>query len=173
MKNKTYTFFWSINSPFSQFYPSDFIIDNVKYNCAEQYMMHQKAIIFNNPETAKKILRTEKPGKQKKLGRQVNNFDFEKWTIIAEKIVYAGNYAKFTQNDNLLIKLLQTKDTELVEVSPTDTIWGIGLPKNSPKIFDKTKWRGMNKLGIILTKLRDEILLENRHNNLNNRIKGT
>ncbi len=161
MKNKTYTFFWSINSPFSQFYPSFFTIDNLRYNCAEQYMMHQKAIFFNDSEIARKILLTKKPGKQKKLGRQINNFDPAKWTSIAEKIVYTGNYSKFTQNDNLLRKLLQTKNTELVEVSPTDIIWGIGLPKNSPKIFDKTKWRGKNKLGIILSNLRDKIIKEN------------
>ncbi len=164
MKNKTYTFFWGINSPFSQFYPSFFIIDNIEYNCAEQYMMHQKAILFNDYEIATKILQAKKPGKQKKLGREVNNFDIEKWTSIAEKIVYTGNCAKFTQNDKLLKKLLQTVNTELVEISPTDTIWGIGLSKNNPKIFDKTKWRGKNKLGTILTKLREKMLLENKYN---------
>ncbi len=158
MKNKKYTFFWGINSLFSQFYPVDFIIDNIKYNCAEQFMMHKKALLFNDYEIAEKILKTKKAGKQKKLGRLINNFDNEKWTEISEQIVYNGNFAKFTQNENLLMKLLETKNTELVEVSPTDTIWGIGLPNNSPKIFDKTKWRGTNKLGIILTKLRTNLL---------------
>ena len=164
--NNTFTFFWSKNSPFSQFYPTNFVIDNIKYNCAEQYMMHKKAIIFKDYDIADKILNTQKAGKQKKLGRIVKNFDNEKWTEIVEQIVYTGNYAKFTQNKNLLKRLFNTKDTELVEVSPTDIVWGIGLPKNNPKIYDKTKWRGSNKLGSILTKLRNELFNSKKYINL-------
>ncbi len=164
MKNKTYTFFWGMNSPFSQFYPANFVINNIRYNCAEQFMMHKKAILFNDYEIADKILKTEKAGKQKKLGRLIGDFDNKKWAEISEQIVYTGNFAKFTQNEKLLRKLFETKNTELVEVSPTDTIWGIGLPKNNPKIFDKTKWRGTNKLGYILTELRDNLLSENKYN---------
>ena len=100
--------------------------------------------------------------RQKKLGRLVKKFDNNKWSVVVEEIVYKANFAKFAQNKNILHKLLETKDTELVEVSPTDTIWGIGLPKNSPKIYDKTKWRGTNKLGNILTQLREELLKTKR-----------
>ncbi len=155
--NNTYTFFWGSDLPFSQFYPARFVIDNVAYNCTEQFMMHQKALLFNDKEIADEILKTEKAGKQKKLGRLVGNYDDKKWGEVSEQIVYTANFAKFTQNKDLLAKLLETKNTELVEVSPTDTIWGIGLPRNNPKILDKTKWRGKNKLGMILTELREEL----------------
>lgn len=164
--NQTYTFFWGEESPFSQFFITEFVIDNKKFNCTEQYMMYSKAITFGDSEIAKQILETQKPGKQKKLGRLVKNFDSDKWDEIAEDIVYKGNYAKFSQNKKIYDELLNTNETELVEVSPTDTIWGIGLPRNNPKIYDKSKWRGQNKLGIILTKLRNEFKLKKLSNKI-------
>lgn len=165
-----FTFFWNENSPFSQFYPTKFQIDNKEFNCAEQFMMYSKAITFNDYDIAGKILEEQKPGKQKKLGRLVDNFDPIKWNDIAEQIVYQGNYAKFTQNIDLLEKLFLTDKSELVEVNPSDTIWGIGLPPNNPKIYDKRKWRGQNKLGIILTKLREDLKQSKRYKTLINKI---
>ncbi len=166
-----FTFFWNANSPFSQFYPTKFQIDNKEFNCAEQFMMYSKAITFNDYDIADKILEEQRPEKQKKLGRLVDNFDPIKWNNIAEHIVYQGNYAKFTQNTNLLEKLFLTDKSELVEVNPSDTIWGIGLPPNNPQIYDKRKWRGQNKLGIILTKLREDLKQENKYIKLINNIK--
>jgi len=133
--------------------------------------MYSKAVVFKDFDTASKILAEQKPGKQKKLGRLVNNFELDKWDDISEQIVYRGNYAKFTQNIDLLEKLFLTDESELVEVNPSDTIWGIGLPPNDPKIYDRKKWRGQNKLGIILTKLREDLKQENRYGTLINKIK--
>ena len=132
-----YTFFWNESSPFSQFYLAKFQVDNKEFNCAEQYMMYSKAVIFKDYDIASKILAQQSPGKQKKLGRLVNNFEPQKWNTISEQIVYQANYAKFTQNIDLLEKLFLTGKSELVEVNPSDTIWGIGLPANNPKIYDK------------------------------------
>ncbi len=158
-----FTFFWHETSPFSQFYPARFVVDNKQFNCAEQFMMYSKAITFEDSETAKLILEETKPEKQKKLGRMVKNFDADKWSTISEQVVYQGNYAKFTQNEDLLKELFKTQNTELAETSPTDTIWGIGLPENSPKIYDKSKWRGQNKLGVVLTKLRNDLIKEPKY----------
>jgi len=165
-----FTFFWNENSPFSQFYSIEFKIDNKIFNCAEQFMMYSKAIYFNDDDIADKILKEQKPGKQKKLGRLVSNFVPEKWNTIAEQVVYKANYAKFTQNIDLLEKLFLTDKSELVEVNPSDTIWGIGLPPNNPKIYDKKNWRGQNKLGVILTKLREDLKQEPRYKTLIDRL---
>ena len=135
------------------------------YNCAEQYMMAQKALIFKDQETFAKIISTLSPAQQKDLGRQVKNFDVDKWNLVARDIVYNGNYLKFSQNKRLLEKLADTKpmrpthDSILVEASPTDLIWGVGLAETDPLIFDRKNWRGTNWLGEVLTTLRDDFIL--------------
>jgi ribA/ribD-fused uncharacterized protein len=92
------------------------------------------------------------------LGRQVQNFDDAIWKQNAMGIVYKGSYAKFTQNENLKKHLLKTEGTTLVEASPMDAIWGIGMGADNPKAQDRKTWRGKNQLGEILTKLREDLL---------------
>lgn len=155
------TFFWSNKSPFSNWYRAEFEVENIRFNCSEQYMMYQKAILFDDQETAKKVLSTTNPGKQKALGRQVKNFNQETWDNNCKQIVYDANYAKFTQNENLLKALLKTKGTTLVEASPVDAIWGIGLAEDDPRALDKNLWKGKNWLGEILTQLRENLIKKN------------
>jgi ribA/ribD-fused uncharacterized protein len=151
--SEKFTFFWS--GPFSQWHRCKFTVDGVEYNCAEQYMMHQKALFFGDKETAKKILETTSPKAQKALGRQVTPFDQGKWEGVARDVVLRGNLAKFKQNPDLLEKLLATKGTTLVEASPYDKIWGIGLKEDDPKAQDRATWRGKNWLGQVLTAARE------------------
>ena len=155
MKGK-YTFFW--NGPFSQWTYSPFVIGDISYNCCEQYMMAQKALVFLDEENYKKIMLSDSPKEQKALGRIVKNFDKVKWDSVCKQIVYEGNYAKFTQNEDLLKVLLATKGTELVEASPYDKIWGIGLAESDSRVHDKKKWLGTNWLGEILTTLREDLI---------------
>ncbi len=157
-----FTFFYRTESPFSQWHPSRFIVNGVEFNCAEQYMMYQKAMLFGDQETAAKILKATTPSEQKKLGRLVRNFDKDQWDNYGKKFVYDGNYAKFTQNPHLLEQLLQTKGTTLVEASPTDRIWGVGLSEDDPRIRNRKTWQGKNALGHILTQLRENLLKENQ-----------
>jgi ribA/ribD-fused uncharacterized protein len=155
-----FTFFWSNKSPFSNWYRIDFEIENIRFNCSEQYMMYKKAMLFNDDEVAKKITATNNPGKQKALGRQVKNFNQELWEKNCKQIVYEANYAKFTQNEHLLKALLKTKGTTLVEASPVDFIWGIGLEEDDPRALDRKQWRGTNWLGELLTELRENLIKE-------------
>jgi ribA/ribD-fused uncharacterized protein len=155
-----FTFFWSNKSPFSNWYRIDFEIENIRFNCSEQYMMYKKAMLFNDDEVAKKITAATNPGKQKALGRQVKNFNQELWEKNCKQIVYEANYAKFTQNEHLLKALLKTKGTTLVEASPVDFIWGIGLAEDDPRALDRKQWRGTNWLGEILTELRENLIKE-------------
>lgn len=152
-----YVFFWG--GEFSQWYPSKFKVWDVEYSTAEQYMMAQKALLFKDYETHEKIMAESNPKIQQELGRQVKNFDKQKWEAACKQIVYEGNYAKFTQNPDLLKLLKSTTGCELVEASPSDKIWGVGLAETDPRIQDKSQWLGTNWLGEILTRLREDILI--------------
>lgn len=149
-------FFWTSKSPFSQWHPANF---KIQFNCAEQFMMYTKAMVFGNYDIAIKILESNDPREQKSLGRQVKNFDPELWDKISQNIVFMGNYFKFTQNNNLLVNLLDTDNQLLVEASPYDKIWGIGIDKDDPKINDTSNW-GLNLLGRVLTNVRNYIKLK-------------
>ena len=153
-----FTFFFTEASPFSQWYRCTFTASELSFNCAEQYMMHGKAVLFGDADVAAEILRTAHPKQQKALGRKVKNFDDRVWKRERENIVLAGSRLKYTQNPALLEQLLATKGTELVEASPYDRIWGIGLSAKDPRAQDPATWKGQNLLGKILTKLRDELL---------------
>jgi ribA/ribD-fused uncharacterized protein len=151
---KNYFFYGGV---FSQWWPSEFTIDGVTYTHAEQYMMAEKARMFKDDEAFKRIMGTISPRKQKLYGRSVEGFNKAQWDHAATDIVYLGNKAKFTQNPDLLKELMATDGMLLVEASPTDTIWGIGLAEGSPGIEDRYNWRGTNWLGLVLTKLREDL----------------
>jgi ribA/ribD-fused uncharacterized protein len=152
-----YTFFFTEASPFSQWFRCSFTEGGHTFNCAEQFMMHGKAVLFGDAEVAEKILTAAHPREHKALGRKVKSFDDKVWKASRERIVLAGNRAKFTQNAELKELLLATKGTELVEASPYDKIWGIGLAASDPRAQDPSQWRGQNLLGRILTQLREEL----------------
>ena len=153
-----FTFFYRTESPFSQWHPAVFTIDGHSFQNAEQYMMYGKAMLFHDEQTAQRILQAKHPREQKQLGREVQHFDKKQWQQHAKDIVYQGNQAKFTQNPDLLEMLLATAGTTLVEASPTDTIWGVGLDEDNPLIRNRNTWKGTNWLGEVLTSLRDHLL---------------
>ncbi|QLE03059.1 NADAR family protein [Galbibacter sp. BG1] len=176
-----FTFFWETTSPFSQWHKSKFtastcLIQGVQmnklkreyvlqnqfpsdvqeYSSAEQFMMYHKAIIFLDVESAKKIMSTNNVRKIKELGRNVSGFNEEVWRFYRSQIVLEGNRAKFEQNLYLKEELLKTRGTTLVEASPNDNIWGIGLKADNIKAYSRETWEGLNLLGEILTILRIE-----------------
>lgn len=154
-KTDKYYFFW--NGPFSQWYKSEFTVEGITFVTAEQYMMYNKAKLFEDDEIAELILKTDNPSEQKMLGRSVKNFDKKIWERQAKNIVTKGNIAKFSQNEELLSFMKNTKDLILVEASSYDKIWGIGLSENDPDIEDESKWQGTNWLGECLMKVRKEL----------------
>ena len=162
-KKLKFVFFWKPNaevvdeSCFSQWQPSPFSVDGDKYYCAEQYMMAEKARLFGDEEVEEEIMNTSDPKLMKALGRKVRNFDPQVWDKLKYSIVLNGNYYKFTQNKEMMDFLLSTGDKILVEASPMDTIWGIGLGKDNEKAHNIASWRGKNLLGFALMEVRDEI----------------
>lgn len=144
-------------SCFSQWFLSPFSVEGVIYPTAEHWMMARKALLFNDKEIYEKILQSEKPGSAKALGRKVRNFEEDVWESNAFGIVKIGNYHKFTQHQSLKKFLLHTGDTVIVEASPFDFVWGIGLAQSSNLVYDPAKWRGKNLLGFALMEVRDSL----------------
>ena len=154
-----YVLFWK-KTCFSQWHPCKFVIDGIEYNCAEQYMMAEKARLFKDSETESKIMEADHPRKQKELGRLVSNFNKELWDARAREIVYEGNKAKFSQNLSFKEELMKTGTLTLVEASGFDQIWGIGLFEEDDRCLDQSTWQGLNWLGEVLTKVRDDFRSE-------------
>jgi hypothetical protein len=120
-------------------------------------MMCSKALLFNDLETSYKIMDSRNPYEHQQLGRRVKNFDLDKWNEHARDIVYTGNYARFTQNEDDKELLLSTGNKQIVESSPVDKIWGIGLAATDPRALNRATWRGTNWLGEVLTQVREDI----------------
>ena len=123
----------------------------------EQAFMWEKAIFFNDHESASKILREENPAKAKKLGREVKNFDDSKWSKVCYEIMYLINYEKYFQNTRLKNILLNTGDKMIIEANPKDTRWGIGLSAEDDRVLDESQWQGENLLGKVLMELRKDL----------------
>lgn len=156
LTTNTHLFFW--NGFLSQWYPSEFVVGDVSYNCAEQYMMAEKARCFNDKDSLENIMGTTSPRVQKSIGRKIKNFDEKQWSEICDEVVKQGSIAKFNQNKYLGQKLKDTGRLLLVEASPYDRIWGIGMTAEKAARTDPSKWNGKNKLGKILTEVRDKYL---------------
>lgn len=139
----------------SQWYMCSFTVNDVSYNCAEQYMMAEKARIFDDDDTCQQILASYDPMTIKKLGRKVRNFNAYVWEKNCQEVVKIGNLAKFSQNPKLMEYLLGTGDKILVESSPKDTTWGIGLAEDAPEACNPRLWKGENLLGFTLMEVRD------------------
>ena len=144
-----HVFFW--NGIYSQWHKAPMVIDKIEYDSCEQYMMHQKALLFGDLEIAEQIMLEKNPREQKRYGRMIRNFDKATWDKNCLAIVYEGNLAKFSQNEDLKLEMLATGDRVFVEASPLDNIWGIGLDENAENVDDPSFWLGLNLLGQALT----------------------
>ena len=164
-----YLFFWG-HTPkkpgvvgaecLSQWYPAPFEADGVRFETAEHYMMWGKALLFGDEQTAAKILAAGHPQQAKALGRTIAGFAEDTWTAERLAIVTAGNVEKFRQNPDLLAFLLGTRNRVLVEASPLDRVWGIGLAANDERAQDPAQWRGSNLLGEALMAARETLRAE-------------
>jgi len=161
-----YLFFWGHTpkqknvvdkSCFSQWFPAAFEVAGTTYATAEHWMMAEKARLFGNDEIGRHIIAARHPNEAKKLGRQVTGFDPQVWDEHKYDLVKAGNYHKFSQHSQLQDYLLTTGDRVLVEASPVDTIWGIGLAADSPDAANPARWQGPNLLGFALMEVRDQL----------------
>jgi ribA/ribD-fused uncharacterized protein len=142
---------------FSQWYPSAFELGGKRFATAEHYMMWSKATLFGDREAAARVLAAKDPGLAKRLGRSVNGFDEPTWQAERFAIVVRGNVAKFGQSPALRGYLLETGERVLVEASPVDRIWGIGVTADDARAHDPSRWQGLNLLGFALMQARAEL----------------
>ncbi len=145
------------NGYLSNWYLSDFTVDDIKFSSIEQYMMYRKATCFHDDKIAAQILETNDVAKIKALGRLVSGYDDHYWNGVRQVVVYEGLVAKFTQNPQLLQLLKNTKDDILAECAVKDRIWGIGLSMTDSDRLNRAKWKGQNLLGYALMMVRDKI----------------
>lgn len=138
----------------SQWFPSPFTVDEVLYPTAEHYMMAHKALLFGDTAIARRVVTAASPAAVKQLGREVAGFDTARWEAARETIVFAGNLAKFGQDAALKAFLLATSESVIVEASPLDRIWGVGLAASDERIKAPTQWEGLNLLGFQLMAVR-------------------
>lgn len=163
-KNNALLFFtpYGDNGYLSNWFLSDFIVDDLEFHSGEQWFMYAKAVLFKDMEIANMILnapmnRVGDNKAVKALGRQVRNFDSNVWDEKKEYLIYKGLLEKFRQNEDLKYKLLSTGDKLLAEASPYDKIWGIGLSGDEIVAWNTETWKGTNLLGKILMRVRDEL----------------
>ncbi len=165
LENK-FLFFWGhqpsndgtiTKTCFSQWWESSFLVEGIEYKSAEHWMMAKKAELFNDKENLKQIIQCKTPAEAKKLGREVRNYNDTIWLEKRFDIVKNGNHHKFSQNKDLLEFLLNTNERIIVEASPVDPIWGIGMASDDKDINNPEKWKGLNLLGFALMEVRDEL----------------
>ena len=157
-----FLFFWGhtvkdeiTKACFSQWFPCEFVDNGVVYKTAEHYMMAAKARLFDDNEILELILETHSPNEAKSLGRKVENFNSEIWDHHKYQIVVQANLLKFSQNQELKEFLLSTEDKVIVEASPYDKIWGIGMLESDKNSGNPPLWNGENILGFALMEVRD------------------
>ncbi|MFF8846966.1 NADAR family protein [Streptomyces sp. NPDC015127] len=141
----------------SQWWPAPFEVDGVRYATAEHWMMAAKARLFGDAEAERKALDAKSPAQAKRAGRLVRGFDEAIWKRERFSVVHAGSVHKFGQDAALRDFLLGTGDRVLVEASPVDRIWGIGLAADDERALDPARWRGLNLLGFALMEAREEL----------------
>jgi len=144
-------------SCFSQWFEAVFEVDGQRYPTAEHFMMAEKAALFDDQATRAAVLQAATPAAAKALGRQVRGFDEATWLAHRFDIVVRANLAKFAQHEDLRRFLLDTDPRVLVEASPVDRVWGIGLAANDDRAQDPRRWDGLNLLGFALMQVRAQL----------------
>ena len=145
---------------FSRWFVAQFELEGRKFLTAEHYMMAQKAQLFHDDEIFDQILKVKHPNEAKQLGRKVQNYDEQVWKEKRFNIVLQANLAKFSQHLELRDFLIATHDHILVEASPVDSIWGVGMAQDHVDIQNPEKWKGLNLLGFALMQVRAQLLAQ-------------
>ncbi|MCF5725284.1 NADAR family protein [Pseudomonas syringae] len=159
----SFTFFWGHQrsktvvtaSCFSQWFEAEFIVEGQHYPTAEHFMMAEKAALFDDQDIRAQVFEAPTANAAKALGRKVRGFDDQVWLQHRYDIVVRANQAKFSQNPPLNEYLLHTGSRVIVEASPVDSIWGIGLAQDHADAKNPNRWKGLNLLGFALMQVRD------------------
>lgn len=157
IENRTHVFFLFRDDYLSNFYASEYHLYGKRFTCVEQGYQYEKAMRFNDIETANEILLVRSPYEHKRLGSQVKGFDEKEWEKHRVYAMMIHIEAKFTQNPDLKALLLLTGNRVIVEASNKDQFWGCGIRITDPLVFDENNWTGRNALGIVIHRIRETI----------------
>ncbi len=152
----THVYFWG-DPTLSNWGPAPFTYKENKFYNSEQAFMWEKALCFGDTETANQILETSNPRTAKDLGRLVKNYDEKIWETKRFDAMFNVCLAKFSQNKPRLETLLSTGNKTIVEASPYDKVWGVGIHWTDDEILDENNWKGQNLLGRVLMKVREQL----------------
>jgi ribA/ribD-fused uncharacterized protein len=142
----------------SQWWHAPFEADGVEYATAEHWMMARKARLFGDAQAESRAIAATHPRQAKAAGRSVRGFDQQVWERECYGIMVEGNLRKFGQHSELREYLLGTSSRVLVEASPLDRVWGVGLGVEDERLRDPAQWRGLNLLGFALMEARTRLL---------------
>ncbi len=154
----SFAFFNGEFDVFSNWYPSQFHYQAMPFENVQHFVNHSKAMLFGDNTLAERIYKAKDPERCQQLGREIERFDQEKWNANREKIVRIGCREKFLQDIGLLTLLFETGDRLIVEANPTDFFWGIGFSEDDSRALTPCLWYGKNRLGTILTSLREWLM---------------
>lgn len=163
IQTSTHVFFWQHDSLYSNFYQPCVININagnktLTFRNSEALFMYLKAVMFDDSYMAQCIYDDQRPFMAKRLGKQVKGFTNDLWATMREDAMYIACWEKFSQNEDLAVQLLETGDRVLVEASPIDFVWGVGLAPDDPLVLDSSNWKGLNLLGKTLMRVRADLL---------------
>ena len=151
------TVFFGYKSVLSNFHPSTFEENNLKFATSEHYYQFQKCVRYSDDVTGRKILAAKTHNQAKALSYNIVGFDEDDWlSTMAQTTMDRACYLKFSQNEDLKKKLLQITG-DIVEANPKDTFFSCGLHLNNPDVSESSKWRGQNVLGEVLCSVRDRL----------------
>ena len=148
------------NGYLSNWYPSPFDLDGIRFSSAEQYIMYSKCRIFGDEASARAVLATDDPAGQQAIGKGAAGFIGAVWAGARQMVAFRGLMEKFRQNEELKRKLLDTGDAVLVECAGSDAIWACGIRLNDERRFDASRWKGTNILGFALMEVRRSLKRE-------------
>lgn len=157
---ETLVLFYGQSEFYSNWNKKGFTVKDIRFANGEQYLMYCKAMFFGDAETAAKILAEPDPKEVKKLGRAVKGYVDAQWAANRLRFMRRGLLEKARQNPEIKEQLLATGHRVLVEASPYDPIWGIGLSENDPRALEPAQWRGQNLLGQAWMWVRAELRAE-------------
>ncbi len=160
-KIDNYLFFYGgKDGIYSNWYKSEFSdpLKGFKFSTSEQAFMWYKADFFWDLEAKSSLQNLNlHPKEAKEIGRGIKRYNETLWKTVRFGYMVYVNYLKFSQDENLKKQLLETKGLTLVEASPYDNVWGIGLGLDTPDYILELpdNWKGQNLLGKALMEVRD------------------
>ena len=150
--------FFSPSSPLSNMFDCDFVVDGVWYHTTEQFIVVQKAMLFGDADIISQVRQLRNPVQMKQRGKEIKGLNRDEWHVKAPALILPGLLAKFEQVNVCRAMLLATGDRLLVEASPHDLFWGVGIGLNDVRLWNRKYHRGHNMMGKLLMTVRDEIV---------------